>query len=86
MTIQLTAFLVSFIAIFLRGFQQKNVIHSKYTMIAITSYLLALTDVAVVGIIVQHGWHTVLAQGSGASFGMLASVYIHNKFVGENND
>lgn len=81
MTIQLTAFLVSFVAIFLRGWQQKNVIHSKYTMIAITSYLLALTDVAVVGIIVQHGWHTVLAQGSGAALGMLTSIYIHNRWV-----
>jgi hypothetical protein len=81
MTIQLTAFLVSFIAIFLRGFQQKNVIHSKYTMIAITSYLLALTDVAVVSIIVEHGWNTVLAQGTGAALGMLASVYIHNRWV-----
>ena len=84
--IQLTAFLVSFIAIFLRGFQQMNVIHSKYTMIAVTSYLLALTDVAVVSIIVEHGWNTVLAQGTGAALGMLASVYIHNRFVGENND
>ncbi len=81
MTIQLTAFLVSFIAIFLRGWQQKNVIHSKYTMIAITSYLLALTDVAVVSIIVEHGWNTVLAQGTGAALGMLASVYIHNRWV-----
>jgi hypothetical protein len=79
--IQLTAFLVSFIAIFLRGFQQMNVIHSKYTMIAITSYLLALTDVAVVSIIVEHGWNTVLAQGTGAALGMLASVYIHNRWV-----
>ncbi len=81
MTIQLTAFLVSFIAIFLRGFQQMNVIHSKYTMIAITSYLLALTDVAVVSIIVEHGWNTVLAQGSGAALGMLTSIYIHNRWV-----
>ncbi len=81
MTIQLTAFLVSFIAIFLRGFQQMNVIHSKYTMIAVTSYLLALTDVAVVSIIVEHGWNTVLAQGTGAALGMLASVYIHNRWV-----
>ena len=79
--IQLTAFLVSFIAIFLRGFQQMNVIHSKYTMIAITSYLLALTDVAVVSIIVEHGWNTVLAQGSGAALGMLTSIYIHNRWV-----
>lgn len=79
--IQLTAFIVSFIAIFLRGWQQKNVIHGKYTMIAITSYLLALTDVAVVGIIVEHGWNTVLAQGTGAALGMLASVYIHNRWV-----
>lgn len=79
--IQLTAFLVSFIAIFLRGFQQMNVIHSKYTMIAITSYLLALTDVAVISIIVEHGWNTVLAQGTGAALGMLASVYIHNRWV-----
>ena len=79
--IQITAFLVSFIAIFLRGFQQMNVIHSKYTMIAVTSYLLALTDVAVVSIIVEHGWNTVLAQGTGAALGMLASVYIHNRWV-----
>lgn len=79
--IQITAFLVSFIAIFLRGFQQMNVIHSKYTMIAVTSYLLALTDVAVVSIIVEHGWNTVLAQGSGAALGMLTSIYIHNRWV-----
>ena len=79
--IQLTAFLVSFIAIFLRGFQQMNVIHSKYTMIAVTSYLLALTDVAVVSIIVEHGWNTVVAQGSGAALGMLTSIYIHNRWV-----
>ena len=79
--IQLTAFLVSFIAIFLRGFQQMNVIHSKYTMIAVTSYLLALTDVAVVSIIVEHGWNTVLAQGTGAALGMLTSIYIHNRWV-----
>lgn len=79
--IQITAFLVSFIAIFLRGFQQMNVIHSKYTMIAVTSYLLALTDVAVVSIIVEHGWNTVVAQGTGAALGMLASVYIHNRWV-----
>jgi hypothetical protein len=50
-------------------------------MIAVTSYLLALTDVAVVSIIVEHGWNTVVAQGSGAALGMLTSVYIHNRWV-----
>lgn len=83
MTIQLTAFFLSFIAIFLKGWQHKNVIHNKYVWITITSYAMAVLDVCVVGIIVKHGWDVVWWQGSGAALGMLLSVYSHNKFVGE---
>lgn len=69
----------SFIGIFLKGFQQKNVIGGHLKTVFVTSYVMALFDVASVTFIVVGGWWIVLSSGVGASFGMLAAILLHDK-------
>lgn len=77
----LVAGFVSFCSVFLKGFQHKNVIGNYYKLVFITSYLMAVCDVLVIGIIVKSGWSVAFACGTGAAFGMVVSMYIHDRFI-----
>lgn len=77
--IYVISIIVSFIAVFLKGFQHKNVIGNHMKSIFFTSYAMAFFDVAAVTIIVQGGWPIALTSGTGAAFGMVAAVILHNK-------
>lgn len=79
----ITSVLVSFCAVFLKGFQHKNVIGMHYRLTFFTSYAMAVFDVAVVSIIVKGGWPVALTSGLGASVGMVAAMYLHNRMVGK---
>lgn len=70
---------VSFIAVFLKGFQHKNVIGNHIRSVAVTSYLIALFDVATVTLVVHGGWWIALSSGTGAAIGMVASIKLHDK-------
>lgn len=77
----LIAFLTTFTSVFLKGFQHKNVIGGHLKSIAITSYLMAVTDVILVGLISQKGFVIAFACGTGAALGMLISVHYHVKIL-----
>lgn len=70
---------VSFIAVFLKGFQHKNVIGNHLKATFITSYAMATFDVASVGLIIKGGWPIALTAGTGASFGMIAAMISHDR-------
>lgn len=71
--------LVTFTSVFLKGFQHKNVIGNHQKSVFVTSYLMAAFDVASVTIIVQGGWPIVLTSGTGAAFGMIAAIRLHDR-------
>ena len=73
--------LTTFATIFMRGFQHKNVIGGHYRLVFFTSYLIAVGDVLSVGWIVKGGWPLMFPCGTGAAFGMLLSMYVHDRFV-----
>lgn len=75
----LACFLVSLVTVGLKGFQHKNVIGGHLKLIALTSYLMAVGDVATVGLIVKGGWGVVLYTGTGAALGMVISVKLHDR-------
>ena len=81
LAVQFTAAGATFLSVFLKGFQHKNVIADKYALTFITSYAMAIADVAVVTSIYKNGWSTAAAMGTGAAFGMLLSMYLHNRFI-----
>lgn len=74
-----TSVLVSFVAVFLKGFQHKNVIGSHLKSVFITSYLMAAFDVAAISIIIEGGWPIALTSGTGAAFGMVAAIKLHDR-------
>lgn len=71
--------LVSFGGVFLKGFQHKNVIGGHLRSIFLTSYLMAAFDVAAVSLIVKGGWAVIFSAGTGAAFGMVTAVLVHDK-------
>lgn len=77
----LLAFAISFIAIGLRGFQHKNVIGNHRRLVFVTSIAMTLFEVASVGMIVKNGWAVALPLGLGSGFGMLTSMWMHDRFV-----
>jgi hypothetical protein len=77
-----TSVCVSFVAVFLKGFQHKNVIGNHMRTIFFTSYAMAAFDVAAVGIIVAGGWPIAITSGTGAAFGMISSIKLHDLVFG----
>lgn len=70
---------VMFLYVFLKGFQHQNVIHGKYKGAFILSYLMAAFEVACVTLVVQNGWASILPVGTGAAFGIVASMYAYRR-------
>jgi hypothetical protein len=65
--------------IFLKAFQQLNVVHSKYWLVLPTSMGMALFEVTVVYNIAHHGLWVFVPCGLGGGLGCLGSMYIHKK-------
>jgi hypothetical protein len=77
-------FAVSFLAVFLKGFQHQNVIGGKYKLAFIFSYGMAVLDVAVISFVVSEGWASILPVGTGAAFGITLSMYLYRKINKDN--
>jgi hypothetical protein len=74
------AFFGTFAAVFLKGFQYKNVNANMYGKTFITSYLMSFVDVLLIGLVARATWDIAFASGSGAAFGMVSAMWLHNKF------
>jgi hypothetical protein len=81
--IYLLSFVASFVAVGLKGFQHKNVIHGKTVAVFVTSYLMAAVDVLAVSLIVREGWVIAFSAGSGAALGMLTAIKLHDRIFGK---
>ena len=77
-----SAALAAFVAVGLRGFQQKNVQGNHYRLVFITSYGIAAGDVLTIGFIAKYGWIMAFATGTGAAIGMVLAMWMHDRYVG----
>ena len=69
----------TFLLVFLRAWQQQNVIHGYYWWAALTSYGMALADVLVIVGVVNYGLAAVPYIGTGGSIGVVSAMYLHRK-------
>lgn len=78
-----------FIGVFAKAFQQRNVAFVNFKMILPISYVLALTDVTVIGLVTLEaiGAHEltdmfwmIASIGTGGGLGALAAMYLHHKY------
>lgn len=81
----ITSVVISFIAIALRGFQQKNVIGNHLKSVFVTSYLIAGFEVIAVSLVVAGGWTIAFTAGTGAAFGMVFAIKLHDKIFKGNH-
>ena len=72
--------------IFLKAFQQQNVIHGNWWWVMPTSAAMALGEVYVIYQVAQQGVNLLLwsAVAFGGGFGCLASMWVHRWLNGRN--
>lgn len=84
MSIFFLVFVGTYLSIFLKGFQHKNVIHNMYVNTAITSYAMNVLDVLLIGsyakMFVDGNWWYAFISGTAAALGMISSMYVHNRY------
>lgn len=71
--------MTTFVAVALKGFQHKNVIGNHLKSVVLTSYFMAIADVAATLLIISTGWTIAISAGSGAALGMLFSIKLHDR-------
>jgi len=79
--IYIIGFFVSFIYIYLKAWQQINVIKHNYKAVPFVSMLMALCEVTTVTLIVKDSWLMFIPIGLGGSAGCLLSMRINNRRV-----
>lgn len=75
----------SFFSIFLKAFQQKNVMGNKYMAVPFTTYGMAVCEVFVIGSVATTGITLAAVNGIalGGALGCLAGMFIHNRIFSQ---
>ncbi len=77
------AFGASYVFIFLKATQQRNVAFDNYWWVMPTSMAMAAVEVYVIARVAQAGWYwpLVLVIGLGAGLGALSAMLFHKRFI-----
>jgi len=77
----MTLILASYISVFVKAFQQRNVAFNDYLFVPIFSLAMAFTEVYIIINIVQLGasLDVVWKLAAGAVLGCWSAMYLHNK-------
>jgi hypothetical protein len=73
--------LASFVSVFIKIFQFKNVAGDHFRLAFFTSYAMAVLDVVTVNMIITGGWIIALTSGTGAAIGVVTAMKIHDRYV-----
>ncbi len=71
----------TFLLVFMRAMQQKNVIHDRYILAAVTPYFIAMGEVATVLWVVDIGWSAIPWVGTGGALGVTSAMFIFNRVI-----
>ena len=80
--------IASYIAVFVKAFQQRNVAFNNYLYVPIFSLAMAFTEVYIIINIVQLGasWDVVWKLAAGAVVGCWTAMYLDSKLIKVEND
>lgn len=78
----MTIFLATAIRIFLLAAQTQNVVGGYYRWAAATSFLIAVSDVAIILLVLDKGWWSIPYVGAGGALGVTSSMWVHRRWVG----
>jgi len=75
----LTAFTVSFVYIYLKAWQQINVMHKRYKAVPVVAMLMALCEVTTIGLVVHTSFWLFIPIGIGGALGCLLSMWRNHR-------
>ena len=75
----LTAFTVSFVYIYLKAWQQINVMQKRYKAVPLVSILMALCEVTTIGLVVHTSFWLFIPIGIGGALGCLLSMWRNHR-------
>jgi len=80
--------IASYISVFVKAFQQRNVAFNNYLCVPVFSWAMAFTEVYIIINIVKLGasWDLVWKLATGAVLGCWSAMYLHNKLTNAKND
>ena len=84
----MTLIIASFISVFVKAFQQRNVTFNNYISVPLFSFGMAFTEVYIVINIVELGasWDVIWRLAVGAVLGCWTAMYLHNKLHNKGED
>lgn len=74
-----TAFLVSFVYIYLKAWQQINVMQKRYKAVPLVAMLMALCEVTTIGLVVHTSFWLFIPIGIGGALGCLLSMWRNHR-------
>lgn len=78
----ISVFAVSFLFVFIKAFQQLNVVHDAYKWILPCSMMMAACEVFVISMVATYKeWWLFIPMGMGAALGAMISMYVHKRIV-----
>ena len=79
----LMAFTATFMMVFLKALQQRNVAFDNYVWVVPISFCLAAAEVYIISRVAMTGWDLpiVASMGFGGGIGALTAMLFHKKFV-----
>ena len=77
----MTALIATFCLVYLRAFQQQNVLHRLFGWAALTSYAMAIAEVGLVLAVVDTGWPAVPWIGTGGALGVVTAMTTHRRIT-----
>jgi hypothetical protein len=75
------AFAVSFVYIYLKAWQQINVIKHNIKMVPIVAMMMGLCEVLTIGLVVNESWLMFIPIGLGGGIGCVLSMLVNNNQV-----
>lgn len=87
-TLAASLFGVTYVQVFLRAFQQKNVINNKYKWVTPVSFGMAACEIMIIVVIVDSGLHlaSVIGMGLGGGTGCMSAMWCHNWLSNRKNN
>lgn len=77
-----SVFFVSLVYIFIKAFQQLNVVHDAYKWVVPCSLMMAASEVFVISMVATNKeWWLFLPMGLGAGCGAMISMFLHKRLV-----
>ena len=77
----MTIFIATFLTVYLLAFQQQNVIHGHYWLAAMTSFVIAAAQFAMIQAVATGQTIDFILMGAGGSMGVTLSMFTHRRWI-----